>query len=352
MFKKGKNIGLKCLKKSIYNNLCKQHILCYYKKWKKNNTIDPFTDKPIDSNLFNIFNNLKNQNINTCFNFKKKEDKPLIKILNFHKLVYKVSDNIYYNNNCIEHIPQTIGKWVLNKKIGSGGFGVIYDAYNITIPEENNLFAIKIEHKLSYSLYNETRIYKLMSGNKYIPKLYDFGIYKNLRFLVIEKLQKYNFSYKHFVEIINGLESFSKYNISHGDIKLENIMQRKSGDIVFIDFGLSKILKNKKNNNISGTLLYMSLNAHVGLITKKNDIESLLYCLLEFQNKLPWNNNKSLNLDNVLYFKLKFYEEITKQNNKIINFFNLNKNKKLFLFLKHIIYSENINYNYIKCLMK
>lgn len=355
MFKKGKNIGLKCSRKSIYNNLCKQHIIIYYNKWLKNKLVDPFTNKPINSTLFNIFNNLKintrNHNnidlINMCFNFKINEDKPLIKIKNFNKLVYKVSENIS-NYNSIEHIPQTIGNWVLNKKIGSGGFGVIYDAYNIA--NTNKLFAIKIEHKLSPGLYNETKIYNIMYKNKYIPILYDYGIYKNLRFIVIEKLYKFNFSYEHFNEIINGIESFSKFNISHGDIKLENIMQRKSGEIVFIDFGLSKIIKQCKSKNISGTLLYMSLNAHIGLITNKNDIESLLYCLLQFQNKLPWDNNKfcNENLEHVFFVKLKFYEDIMKNNKQLVKKFKLNKNKKLYLFLKNVIYSENMDYLNIK----
>lgn len=362
IFKKGKKIGEYCKNPPLFKNLCKQHLRPYYNRWEENKNIDPFFEKAISLNTYFFFKKINEKN-NSIELFEKKylkkkimkkkisEEKTLVKLDFFENTVYKVSDVLNYYNHS-EKVPQIINNsWILSKKIGNGGFGLVYDCYHIKNPKK--IYAIKLEHILSSGLYFEIKIYKDMKNSNFIPKLFDCGVYGRIRYIVIEKLYNFNFSIKKLPNLIEGLESFYLNNKSHGDIKLENIMERESGEIVFIDFGLSKSIKKYKDKNtISGTLSYMSINSHMGIVSFKNDLESLMYCILEILNKLPWNTKKLRfdNLNEVLNLKLEFSEKI-KKNKFSQEYLDLKKYSRLLLFVKYITNIKNKeipDYNYLK----
>lgn len=120
-------------------------------------------------------------------------------------------------------------------------------------------------------------------------------------------IQKIFNSLKHFTvptichigaQIIDGLQFLHNQRIIHCDLKLENfaIGREDRSKIFLFDFGLSKTIPENntevfKINNIVGSLLFMSRNAHQGIITYRNDIESLAYVLAFLVNgRLPWDH--------------------------------------------------------------
>ena len=96
--------------------------------------------------------------------------------------------------------------------------------------------------------------------------------------------------------LVNTFATLQKVNVSHRDIKPQNILLCQGGELKIADFGEAKKIINKNNNNtikqtIRGTELYMSPILFYSLRNKliykytkhntyKSDVFSLGYCML------------------------------------------------------------------------
>ncbi|KAJ5067467.1 casein kinase 1-like protein [Anaeramoeba ignava] len=78
-------------------------------------------------------------------------------------------------------------KYILEKKIGAGAFGLIYQGKD---KNTNEKVAIKIENnKTKYpQLFHENRIYRILSGGVGIPKIKWFGSEGDHNILVMDLL--------------------------------------------------------------------------------------------------------------------------------------------------------------------
>lgn len=64
-----------------------------------------------------------------------------------------------------------------------------------------------------------------------------------------------------FKQILRSLEYLHSHNVSHRDLKLENFLLTKTGDISHIklaDFGLAKLLKWGSMDTVCGTPNYVA----------------------------------------------------------------------------------------------
>ena len=212
---------------------------------------------------------------------------------------------------------------LLNKKIGSGSFGQIYQCLN---KKTNEMLACKIEsiNELKPQLYHESKIMQLMKNCTGFPTCYDFILTEQDKILIMDllgpnldtimnKLPNKNslkrFSFKTslmiMIQCLERLKSLHEKGIIHRDIKPENFVigpKNKERIIYLIDFGLSKkIYKDKiiptvkADRNIIGTMRYISMNTHQGYEQgKRDDLESLFYIIIYFiKGELPWQNIKT-----------------------------------------------------------
>lgn len=176
------------------------------------------------------------------------------------------------------------------KLIGAGASSFVYLA---TDKEKNNEYAIKL-YIDNIAFKNEVQILSLpeINSSKNIVKLishgqgfiergnsvYSFKLMNNFNtghvnyaifeYLMNNDLHKYVLSIKKkfsekmakkiFLEIIKSLEVLQKNSISHGDIKLENILVSSNFSLKLIDFGFAKNTSTSKGNRtgLSGTKLY------------------------------------------------------------------------------------------------
>ncbi|XP_071641593.1 serine/threonine-protein kinase VRK1 isoform X1 [Temnothorax longispinosus] len=222
------------------------------------------------------------------------------------------------------------GQWILGKSIGVGGFGEVYSAapYSEKIPKDYPN-VIKIEPHGNGPLFVEMHFYmrncksdEIVSWQKK-KKLAALGIpryvasgsheYKNTkyRFLVIDRYGKdlwkifeennkqfpEHVVYKLALQIIDILEYIHHKNYVHADIKGENLLlDLHSYDQVYlVDFGLasrctsSTELKVDPKKAHNGTLQYTSRDAHMGVPTRRGDIEILSYNIIMWLcGSLPW----------------------------------------------------------------
>ncbi|XP_067210184.1 serine/threonine-protein kinase VRK1 [Linepithema humile] len=222
------------------------------------------------------------------------------------------------------------GQWILGKSIGVGGFGEVYSAapYSNKVPK-NYPNVMKIEPHGNGPLFVEMHFYmknckaiEIDSWQKQkklavlgMPKYIASGSHeynnKKYRFLVIDRygtdlckvFEKHNKQfpehvvYKLALQIIDILEYIHDRNYVHADIKGENLLLELNAydQVYLVDFGLAsrctkltelKVDPKKAHN---GTLQYTSRDAHMGVLTRRGDMEILGYNIIFWLcGSLPW----------------------------------------------------------------
>ena len=164
--------------------------------------------------------------------------------------------------------PVTFGeRYRLDKKLGGGGFGEVYLAYDNSLEIMVALKLIKIKwlnddgHRFSEYFLSEARKLALLSANLNNPlvcNIYDYGIindqpYMTLRYFSsgdlrkkIKSKQKGQTVNPRYVAIIvkqiaSVLADIHRIGIIHHDLKPANILMDQNGRPVISDFGLAKM---------------------------------------------------------------------------------------------------------------
>ena len=230
------------------------------------------------------------------------------------------------------------GKYKVNKVIGTGSFGSIFQGKNIINKE---LVAIKTEaDKKQIKLLESEAYFLFYLKNFGIPEVKSFGIYKNYKVLVetllgddlvklFNKHKKMNMKdfCMIFIQLIDRLEYIHSKYIIHRDIKPENIMfDLETKKIIYlIDFGLAKKYRSSKTkkhisysvpNILTGSERYCSINVMNGVEqSRRDDLESAGYVMIYLSSKkcLPWIQTKikSLSLKERFNYIKKIKNETT-----------------------------------------
>ncbi|RMD75998.1 MAG: response regulator [Lentisphaerae bacterium] len=175
------------------------------------------------------------------------------------------------------------GRYEVIRRIDRGGFSNIYLARDITSVGKNKV-ALKVfnfpytkrtNRQNLYSIIRETyQLCKLDHPN--IVKIYDFGQHGSVIYIVMEfihgqpldllvgqngPLAEANCAFVG-IHVASILEYLEKRDMVHRDIKPDNIMITRDGDIKLVDFGLAKQCKEQtlslKRDEFRGTAQYVS----------------------------------------------------------------------------------------------
>ena len=296
--------------------------------------------KPSYSNRFNPKKSLSNKdlniNVNKGFHRREKKSATLIESENVLKQLFNIQMSIPVSQELlvIQQKGDPSKKYRRGKKIGSGGYGNVYEAKNLIF---NNTVAMKIiakhEGMNNKSIRNEIDILKKLSHPN-IVRIYEFYESQNYFYLINELCDEgelYNYINKStlneqqlsilFYQVFSGLCYLHENNILHRDLKPENILiSKKELDlstneeyfwIQIIDFGTAKIFEeNKKEKAIVGSAYYIAPEVLKKDYNEKCDTWSvgvILYMFLSGRAPFDGANNeeimnsiktKTLDLDN------------------------------------------------------
>lgn len=202
-------------------------------------------------------------------------------------------------------------RYEVKEKLGQGGFGAVYRAYDKKMKVDKALKiipeAISNDRRAMQNLRQEAQTMIRLNHNKII-RVYDFQEsgavkYIDMEFIDGKSLNELLLDYpkqrmpedkvkKLALKITEGLGYAHDQNVIHRDIKPQNIMLTKDGKIKIMDFGIAETLRTSmsmiQNTSTTGTLMYMSPEQLMGgAVRKTSDIYSLGATLYELLSGNP-----------------------------------------------------------------
>ncbi len=186
------------------------------------------------------------------------------------------------------------GRYKILELVGLGGMACVLKAQDLVM---NRVVAIKIlndeyngNEAAEARFIDESKAVAMLS-NKNIVGVYDVAIYPDIKYIVMEYLDgitmreyldnKGAIGWKeaciYILQILRALEHAHSKGIIHRDIKPQNVMLMKNGDIKVTDFGIAKLPDSATDNpdeKAVGTVYYISPEQACG---KQTDYYSDIY---------------------------------------------------------------------------
>lgn len=259
-------------------------------------------------------------------------------------------------------------RWIIKEEIYRGRLSCVYKGIDKNTKKDIVVKMIEDKPMTKFEEYfnNEIRTYQLLKKDG-VPKYINDGVCEDLyledkvnRYMVLEYtgidmsesnkqckftlLQVKNYA----IQIISLLEYIHDLSILHNDIKPKNftILEDK---VYIIDFGFSscyltdnKHIEYKSNTGFRGTYTYSSVNCiNCVQCSRRDDVESFCYIIIEFVEKLPWRGvASSCKYKKEMMKKVLDLKQNFKPKNKRLNY--------LLEYIRNLKFKERPNYELIK----
>lgn len=193
------------------------------------------------------------------------------------------------------------GKYKIERKLGEGAMGVVYEATDQTLGRKVAIKKmndeIKTDDREKQRFLEEARTVAMLHHPN-IVEIYTIFEEDNNLYLVFEyvdgitldkMLQKeVRLSFDKCKDVFNEVSLALSYahskNIVHRDLKLSNIMISNEGFVKVMDFGLARRSRESffgSSKEVVGSPAYMAPEQDLGILSKESDIFSLGVCIYE-----------------------------------------------------------------------
>lgn len=209
-------------------------------------------------------------------------------------------------------------RYRIERTIGGGGMANVYLAYDLILGREVAVKVLRLEHTndSEFIARFEREVQSATSlSHPNIVNIYDVGEEKHILYMVMEYVNgmtlKEYIAEHHPIEIETVLNIMKKVlsaiamahanGLIHRDIKPQNILLDKDGEVKVTDFGIAIALSATsltQTNSIMGSVHYLSPEQARGeTATKKSDIYALGILLFEMlTSTLPFDGQSAVSI--------------------------------------------------------
>ncbi len=154
-------------------------------------------------------------------------------------------------------VGQVLGRYRLDEKIGAGGMGVVFRAYDAELDRDVAIKVLPPGTITDEAARKRFRVEALAVASLNHPNIamaFDYGHEENIDFLVTEYIPGITLDEKLAAgplqekvildlatQLVTGLEAAHRENIIHRDLKPGNLRLKNDGTLKILDFGLAKI---------------------------------------------------------------------------------------------------------------
>src|ERR1700753_1781537 len=195
-------------------------------------------------------------------------------------------------------LGRRIGSWVLERELGRGGMGAVYEARHATLrtPAAVKVLSAGLESEESFrQRFHREASLQAQLRHPNVARVLDYLEDQGQWFLVVEFLDRGSIadwltahgrkvsrqqSLEWMRQALAGLGHAHQKGIVHRDIKPANLLLNESGEVVVADFGIARAQSGPAlttTGNVVGTPYYMSPEQIVTpeTIDGRSDIYSL-----------------------------------------------------------------------------
>lgn len=189
-----------------------------------------------------------------------------------------------------------LGKYRLEQKLGEGGFGTVYKAYDPDLEVYRAIKIPAIQDDDAQAILKEARLQARLTHPNLV-QVHSVEQFDGRWAIVMEYLEggslrdRINLSgalsledaLRYTAGIASGMSAAHAGNILHHDIKPENVLFDGSGSPKVTDFGIARVFRETKRDmsRVMGTVAYMSPEQLEGTADLRSDIWSLGIMLYE-----------------------------------------------------------------------
>ncbi len=213
-----------------------------------------------------------------------------------------LDSSILQKNNSFEEGGKITDRYIIKEKIGSGGMGVVYRAYDEELEIEVALKVLKARYSNDFMIvqrFKQEVTFARQIHHENVVQLYDLDKYQNFLYITMEFFSSYDLkslirsrgclrvdeAIPIMTQVCRGLWAAHQRGIVHRDIKPQNILINDSGMVKIVDFGIAIVMESDQKNNMNfvvGTPDYMSPEQVKGEYTDtRSDIYSFGTILYE-----------------------------------------------------------------------
>lgn len=197
--------------------------------------------------------------------------------------------------NASQRVPAQFWTFVLLERLGVGGMGEVYRAYDQKL---GRFVALKVMKHMGrdedFQQFCREAQATAQLNHPNVVQIYNFDQDHRLQpYIVMELVSEgrldekiaggkqldEEYALKTIIGVAKGLKAASEFGLIHGDVKPENILFGANGEAKVVDFGLAKFLgesQRQEDGTIMGTPYYVSPEKARG---KKVDFRSDIYSL-------------------------------------------------------------------------
>lgn len=190
----------------------------------------------------------------------------------YKRNVYEeISDDVQLLSTQDSLVGTQVGSYQIVEQIGKGGMGTVYLAEHVSekIDHQVAIKIIQTAKATEHNLLRFKREQQILAGLHHpsIARLYDAGTTEDgFPYIIMEYVngtpvdsycRKHNCSIdqklKIFVDILEAVRYAHENLVIHRDLKPDNILIDKSGNVKILDFGISKLIEDNEDQSLTKT---------------------------------------------------------------------------------------------------